>query len=178
MPTDNVTIKGSWLRANTFAIGSEMSGGVSNVRFVDSVISDSEGSGTYILRVKSKAGRGGYVKDILTHNVHAPSLKTNGRPAFAFSVNAEYLGGSTGPVADFTNFTFRNVSAGSADYAGEFVGGNSTHMLKGISMNNVHINATKGSWRCSNVDNATVEVSHTVPAFEAKSRCIPAVRDG
>lgn len=177
MPTDNVTITDSWLRANTFAIGSEMSGGVSNIQFLDSVISDVEGSGTYILRVKSKAGRGGFVKDILTRNVHAPRLQTNGRPAFAFSVNAEYccITDLTGPVADFENFTFDNISAGSSDFAGEFVGGNRSHPLRGVFMTNVNIAAAKGGWRCSNVDVGTVQVIGTSPPLEAKSGCISRV---
>ena len=154
-----------------------MSGGVSNVRFIDSVISDAEGSGTYILRVKSKAGRGGFVRDIHTENVHAAVLATNGRPAFAFSVNAQYccVSDPHGPVADFSNFTFRNVSAGAAEYAGEFRGGNSTHRLRGISMSDVRIAGTKGGWRCSNVDGAATLVTDTLPAMDAKSGCTATV---
>jgi hypothetical protein len=91
-----------------------------------------------------------------------------------FSVNAEYccVSDPTGPVADFSNFTFDNVTAASAEFAGEFVGGNRTHRLRGISMRNVDIAAAKGGWRCSNVDGAMVQLTETSPPLGAKSGCM------
>jgi hypothetical protein len=91
-----------------------------------------------------------------------------------FSANAEYccVSDPTGPVADFSNFTFDNVTAASAEFAGEFVGGNRTHRLRGISMRNVDIAAAKGGWRCSNVDGAMVQLTETSPPLGAKSGCM------
>ena len=77
----------------------------------------------------------------------------------------------TGPVADFENFTFSNVSAGTAEFAGEFVGGSRTQLLRGISMKNVRVAATKGGWRCSNVNDSTVEVVDTLPALTSPHGC-------
>jgi hypothetical protein len=84
-PTENVTIRGCTVRHGHggFVIGSEMSGGVRNVR-----VSDCTFIGTDVgLRFKSTRGRGGVVQDILVERVHMENIA---RDAITFDL---YYGG-------------------------------------------------------------------------------------
>ena len=164
-PARNITVRASRLVAATFAIGSEMSGGVDGVTLRDTIVSDDGGAAMYLLRVKSKRGRGGYVRNIRLQNVHAPALKSrDARSAVALSVDAEYCCQEPeGPVAQFSNFTFENVSVGalSTGVAGLFRGGNKSMLLRGVAMRGVRIGHTGAegagvvAWHCGDVDTSS-----------------------
>eukprot|EP00041_Stephanoeca_diplocostata_P037171 m.1392281 g.1392281 ORF g.1392281 m.1392281 type:complete len:469 (+) comp24991_c0_seq67:3258-4664(+) len=67
IPTENVLVQNITCGAGGrggFAIGSEMSGGIRNITFRDSVLLGERG-----LHLKSSVGRGGYIHDILYENI-------------------------------------------------------------------------------------------------------------
>ena len=66
-----------------YTIGSEMSGGVRNVSFVDSTSTGESG-----IRINSQPGRGGYVTDVTVRNVRF-DWKSAGGKAFLFHINQE-----------------------------------------------------------------------------------------
>ena len=67
-----------------FTIGSEMSGGVQNVTFEDSVSTGESG-----IRISSELGRGGYVRDVVFRNISFSWDKTEGK-SFLLHVNQDY----------------------------------------------------------------------------------------
>ncbi|THU58025.1 hypothetical protein C4D60_Mb03t09770 [Musa balbisiana] len=67
-PSTNITLRNLTVRSVVSAgisIGSEMSGGVSNVTVEDLIVWESRRG----IRIKTAVGRGGYVRDIFYHNV-------------------------------------------------------------------------------------------------------------
>jgi len=72
-PTSNVTVRECTLLSNDFAVGSECSGGCENIVVRDTRFSSRASTSTTgcidVLRVKSSAGRGGYIRNVLLQNV-------------------------------------------------------------------------------------------------------------
>ncbi|RWW34318.1 hypothetical protein GW17_00000922 [Ensete ventricosum] len=67
-PSTNITLRNLTVRSVVSAgisIGSEMSGGVSNVTVEDLIVWESRRG----IRIKTAVGRGGYVRDVFYHNV-------------------------------------------------------------------------------------------------------------
>jgi len=106
IPTENVLIRnitcGEGGRCG-FAIGSEMSGGVRNITYRDSVLSGQRG-----INIKTSVGRGGYIRDVLFENVH---LATSGIILGVGTDGIPIMPGNTyTPVVD--NVRFSNVTGG------------------------------------------------------------------
>ena len=90
MPSTNITVRRAYSGCRGgFTIGSEMSGGVSNVSFVDSVSTGESG-----IRISSELGRGGYVRDILFKNLSFSWDKIEGK-TFVVTGGASGLGEGT-----------------------------------------------------------------------------------
>ncbi|CAL9111555.1 unnamed protein product [Musa textilis] len=73
-PSTNITLRNLTVRSNVSAgisIGSEMSGGVSNVTIENLIVWESRRG----IRVKTAAGRGGYVRNIFYHNVTLDNVR-------------------------------------------------------------------------------------------------------
>jgi polygalacturonase len=149
--TQNVTIRSSTLVSNDFAVGSECSGGCEDISLLDSVMSDARGSAIDVLRLKSAAGRGGYIRNILVQNVTALALKNGARPPDGFRCT---VSGGT-PV---TNVTIVDVHIRSADgIAGQFIG-DVRAKWKGLTLKNVTVgNSKHPSWECINVEDILFE---------------------
>jgi polygalacturonase len=74
-PTDNVVIKDCTLFSSIFAglgIGSEMSGGIRNVRVEDCLISGRQNG----ISIKSREGRGGFIENITGNNITLNNART------------------------------------------------------------------------------------------------------
>lgn len=160
--TKNVTITRSTLVSNDFAIGSECSGGCEDISLLDSVMSDARGSAIDVLRIKSAAGRGGYIRNILVQNVTALALKNAARPPDGFRCT---VSGGT-PV---TNVSIINVQIGSANgIAGQFIGDRIARW-KGLTLRNVSVGSSKHpSWECINVEDAVFD--NVTPAVEGSCK--------
>lgn len=118
-----------------YTIGSEMSGGVRNVTFVDSSSTGESG-----IRINSQPGRGGYVTDVTVRNIRFDWKSAHGK-SFLFHINQERQckpGCAGGPKCGFScdnpnaslptpfsNFVFENIEmhGTASNPIGDFTGG-------------------------------------------------------
>jgi polygalacturonase len=148
-PTENVVIRNNVVyRAHGgFVIGSEMSGGARNI-----FVTDCTFIGTDIgLRFKTVRGRGGIVEDIYIKNI---SMRSIINEAILFDMYYMSKAGSTlglkefPPVTEatpkFRNFYVSNVSCNGAKQA-IFIRGLPEMSIKGIHLENMTFNTTKGA---------------------------------
>jgi polygalacturonase len=117
--------------ANGLAIGSEMSGGVHDVYFLDSIIGTC-GNGVYF---KSNLDRGGIVENVLVDNI---SLEKSSYAALRFQTNYGGLReGGHPPV--FRNFHIRNMTVLESQKYGIVVQGHASAPVTNVEIENVHI---------------------------------------
>ncbi|KAL5567908.1 hypothetical protein UlMin_024483 [Ulmus minor] len=157
MPTKHVVIKRLTCispDSPAIAIGSEMSGGVEDVRAEDIVAINTQAG----IRIKSSPGRGGYVRDVFARRMN-------------FKSSMEYVFWMTGfygqhpdhkfdpkafPVVQ--NINFKDIVAENATMAAKLEG-IPDHPYKGICISNVTISFSKNHkkllWNCTNVEGIT-----------------------
>ncbi|KAH7279633.1 hypothetical protein KP509_37G027300 [Ceratopteris richardii] len=138
-------LRGATRSSAGVAIGSEMSGGVSDVYVYDLKV----GHASTGIRIKSSPGRGGYVKDVYVSNVVLRNVKT----AIAFT---DLYGDHPDDMYDPTAFPhihtvyIQNVQGDNITMAGNFEGipGYPFHdiFLRNITLN---VTSTKIVWNCS-----------------------------
>ena len=105
VPTRNVTVHDSVLISNGFAIDSECSGGCEDIILQNSVVSDANGSASFLLIVKSAKGRGGYIRNLLVHNVTGAQMADPDQASNGIGVRFDLE--SSGTVTE--NITLRDV---------------------------------------------------------------------
>lgn len=151
-PCENVVVDGCTVFAGHggFVVGSEMSGGVKNIK-----VTNCQFVGTDVgLRFKSTRGRGGIVENIFIDGISMTDIET-----YALTFNMYYGGKSvsevladgqqstevpTVPVTEetpiFRNIDIRNVVCHNAGYAMEF-NGLPEMPIDGIHLENIYISA-------------------------------------
>ena len=120
-PTENVVVSGCVVRAahNLLAVGSELAGGIRNVRVRDCRI---VGPAEEVLFVKTNPRRGGFVENVVVEDVSACELRAAGeRRGSVFAIDAMYWYGAPGEeplereyLTDIRGLTVRRVHARSA----------------------------------------------------------------
>ena len=153
-PCENVVVDGCTVFAGHggFVVGSEMSGGVKNIK-----VTNCQFVGTDVgLRFKSTRGRGGIVENIFIDGISMTDIET-----YALTFNMYYGGKSVSevladgdssdgvpvePVTEetpiFRNIDIRNVVCHNAGYAMEF-NGLPEMPIDGINLENIYISAHK-----------------------------------
>lgn len=139
---ENILIQNCRVKAGHGAvvIGSEMSGGVSNVR-VNNLTADGTDRG---IRIKSRRGRGGLIENLLFENIFMKNIKYE-----AIVINMQYADGSVGDIGtvrgecDMTvpvvhNVTIRKVTCHSAGQSLRFIG-LPEKPIRGLFLENVRI---------------------------------------
>ena len=92
-----------------FTVGSEMSGGVRNITFRDSVSTGQSG-----IRISSELGRGGYVRDVRFENITFGWKGLEGK-AFLLHVNQDYRPDNPNTTLSyFSNLSFVNLTVSAA----------------------------------------------------------------
>lgn len=133
----------------TIALGSEMSGGIEDVRAEDILATDTESG----VRIKTAVGRGGYVKDIYVRDMTMKTMK------WAFWITGNY-----GSHADenydpnalpaIKGINYRDMVAENVTMAGRLEG-ISGDPFTGICISNVTIGlakkAKKQPWTCADI---------------------------
>lgn len=118
-------------------IGSEMSGGVSNV-LVSNCVFDGTLRG---LRIKTQRGRGGVVQDVQANNIVMRNVQT------AFSLDMFYSTTPPEPVSErtpaFRNFQFSNILVRGAQEAGQIKGLSEMPMSE-VRFSDMSIEAKRG----------------------------------
>ncbi|KAM7268931.1 hypothetical protein ACFE04_011097 [Oxalis oulophora] len=160
MPTKNLTIKRVTCispDSALIALGSEMSGGIQNVRAEDITAINTQAG----IRIKTAVGRGAYVKDIYAKRF---TMKTMD---YVFRVSGDYgdhPGNKFDPKAmpEVSNINFSDMVADNVTISGKMVGidGNK---FTGICISNVTINLSAKpkelQWNCTNIDGVTSKVT-------------------
>jgi len=109
-PTENVIVRGCMVRKghNLAAIGSELSGGVRNVRISDCRITDTVGE---LVHVKTNPRRGGFVENVVLEDIVVGELRTD-----VLGLTSRYYFGAAGEEAfpqdyltPIRDITIRNV---------------------------------------------------------------------
>ncbi|KAJ4954347.1 hypothetical protein NE237_011130 [Protea cynaroides] len=135
------------------ALGSEMSGGIQDVRAEDILAINTESA----VRIKTAVGRGGYVKDIYVRGMTMKTMK------WVFKMNGDYgshpdnhYDPNAFPVIQ--NINYRDMVADNVTMAGRLEG-ISGDPFKGICISNVTINMSrkpkKVQWVCTDVEGVT-----------------------
>lgn len=147
------------------ALGSEMSGGIEDVRVEDVVAIDSQSG----VRIKTGVGRGGYVKDIFVRRMIMKTMK------FVFWITGNY---GSHPDNNFDpkalpvikNINYRDMVAENVTMAAQFQGIEGD-VFTGICISNVTIGLSddpkKIQWNCTDVAGTTSKV--TPPACKQLS---------
>ncbi|MQL68511.1 hypothetical protein Taro_000848 [Colocasia esculenta] len=140
----------------TIALGSEMSGGIRDVRAEDITAVDTESG----VRIKTAIGRGNYVKDIYVRGFEMHTMK------YAFWMSGNY---SSHPddrwdpkaIPEVSGISYGNIVAHNVSRAGRLEG-TPGHPYTGICISNATIEVVKKlkmPWTCSDVEGTTSGVT-------------------
>lgn len=136
-------------------MGSEMSGGISDV-YIDDVIVHHAATG---IRVKSSQGRGGYVKDVYVSNVLLYNVRTGiGFNAFYGEHPDRKYNRTALPYVE--RVFIQNAAGDNITLAGDFEG-LAESPFQNIYLANITFNVTSShsKWRCANVGGYSTLVS-------------------
>ncbi|GAB2265157.1 hypothetical protein Dimus_000222 [Dionaea muscipula] len=156
MPTEHVIIRRLTCispDSATIALGSEMSGGISDVRAEDITAINTESA----VRIKTAAGRGAYVKDIFVQKMQLHTMK------YVFWISGNYKSHPDDrydpkalPIID--NINYRDINAVDVKQTGSLAG-LPDDIFKGICISNVTValsqNPKKVQWNCTDVQGVT-----------------------
>ncbi|KAH1139689.1 hypothetical protein AAZX31_10G218600 [Glycine max] len=139
------------------ALGSEMSGGIQDVRVEDITAINTQSA----VRIKTAVGRGGYVKDIFVKGMTLSTMK------YVFWMTGSY-GSHPDPAFDpkalpnITGINYRDVVATNVTYSAKLEG-ISNDPFTGICISNVSIQVSeqkkKLQWNCTDVAGVTSNVT-------------------
>ncbi|KAI4378232.1 hypothetical protein MLD38_015741 [Melastoma candidum] len=147
-PSTKITIRRliGETQSSGIAIGSEMSGGVSDVKAEDLLFFNTNNG----IRIKSSAGRGGYVRNIFVANVTLLNVTT----ALRFSGHyGEHPDNKYNPKAlpKIERITFKDIRGENITVAGQMQGIEGDDFTD-ICLYNVNLQVTTSPpWNCSNV---------------------------
>jgi polygalacturonase len=166
MPSTNITVRRAFSGCRGgFTIGSEMSGGVSNISFLDSVSTGESG-----IRISSELGRGGYVRDVLFKNLSFSWNKIEGK-TFLFHVAQDYKPDNPNKTLSFfDNIRFENITVTSAPNGLPIGDITCLHQTPchNISLEAIHLAPGKVSspkaLSCKNVHGSQTDVDSAIPA--------------
>ncbi|XP_059629193.1 probable polygalacturonase [Cornus florida] len=140
------------------ALGSEMSGGIQDVRAEDITAINSESG----VRIKTAPGRGGYVKDIYARRFNMHTMRRH-----VFWMTGDYgshpdNNSDPNALPVIKNINFRDMVAENVTMAAKLAGIDG-HPFTGICISNVSINLSPDSkklqWNCSDIQGVASNVS-------------------
>ncbi|XP_004496829.1 probable polygalacturonase [Cicer arietinum] len=156
MPTQHVIIRRLTCispDSATIALGSEMSGGIQDVRAEDITAISTESA----VRIKSAVGRGGFVRDIFVKGMNLNTMKYVFWMTGAYGQHADE-GFDPKALPNVTNINYSNIIAKNVTFAGKLEG-ISNDPYTGICVSNTNIemaaNKKKLPWNCTDVSGVT-----------------------
>lgn len=163
MPSRNITVRRCYSGCRGgFTIGSEMSGGIENIRFVDCVSTGESG-----IRISSELGRGGYVRNVLFKNISFSWEKIQSK-TFLLHVNQDYKPDNPNKTLSyFSNISFTDLVVTKAPKnfpVGDITCLNQTPCYN-ISFNGVHLLnvSSPKHLSCSNCHGTQRDVDPAIP---------------
>ena len=134
---------------NGLCIGSEMSGGVSDVYMSNIEI----GTVKNALYFKSNKDRGGYIR-----NVYVDSIKIERTKGAILRFETNYFGYRGGNYeALYEDFIIKNVHAGISDNYAFYMDGNESKKIDDIHIENFHVGKAKYPYYFKNVNDVTLK---------------------
>lgn len=166
VPSENMMFRNNHFANRHIAIGSEESGGVRNVTFLNNILGEDGVSSSAGIHIKAERGRGGYIRDV-TFN----GLEILGEVSTPLEVSMHYTDdrNKTNATATptFSDITIQNVVINGAvdkeGWAGNFVGLPEAKMT-GLRLGNVTVRlahrkqSAKAPWTCVDVAGGAVDV--------------------
>ncbi|XP_039134630.1 probable polygalacturonase [Dioscorea cayenensis subsp. rotundata] len=159
-PSEHITIKRLTCISPTsaaIAVGSEMSGGVRDVRAEDITAINTESG----VRLKTAVGRGAFIKDIYVRGMNLNTMK------WVFWMTGNYKSHPDGKfdpnaLPEVNGISYSNVVAQNVSMAGRLDGIENAH-FKGICLSNVTVHmamkAKKVPWECTYIEGVSKDVS-------------------
>ncbi|KAH0864564.1 hypothetical protein HID58_081775 [Brassica napus] len=137
------------------AIGSEMSGGIKDVRIEDVTLINTQSA----IRIKTAIGRGGYVKDIFARRFTMKNMK------YVFWITGSYklhpIGFDPNALPEIRNINYRDMTADNVTISAKLEG-IKKDPFTGICMSNVTMalspTTKKLQWNCTDVAGVTSRV--------------------
>ncbi|CAH9109153.1 unnamed protein product [Cuscuta epithymum] len=139
------------------ALGSEMSGGLEDIRIEDVMAFDTESA----VRIKTAPGRGGYVKDIYVRNMKLDNM------GYVFWVSGKYKthpddGFDPKALSKIKNINFRDVVGKNVNMSGSF-DAFPDDRFTGFCLSNVTLTVSQHpkelQWNCTDVEGVWSDVS-------------------
>lgn len=155
-PSTNIIIRrvtGETKLAAGIALGSEMSGGISEVHAENLQLFNSPSG----IRIKTSSGRGGYIRNVEFSNV----IMTNVEVAIRFTAQfGEHPDEGYDPSAlpDIHSITFKDISGTNISTAGLMQGIEGDDFFN-ICLSNITFNGTSNPWNCSYIEGFSESVS-------------------
>ncbi|KAJ9139836.1 hypothetical protein P3X46_030533 [Hevea brasiliensis] len=142
----------------TIALGSEMSGGLQDVRIEDITAINTESA----VRIKTAPGRGGYIKDIFVRRMTLKTMK------YVFWVSGAYKthpddGYDPNALAEIKNINYRDIVAENVTIPGSLTG-YANDPFTGFCISNVTMTlseeaAKELSWNCTDIKGVSKNVT-------------------
>lgn len=174
VPSENMLFRHNHFASRHIAIGSEESGGVRNVTFVDNILGV-EGQSTLAgIHLKAERGRGGYIRDVTFRGLDIRG-QVNGPLLVSLFYSDDRPRTNATATPAFGDITIQDVFIHEASdidgWAGQFVGLpeapiDSLH-LRNITARNTHGNSSRAAWICSNI--ASGDASVMEPSLDITS---------
>ena len=188
VPAQNYLFERINIVHRNFAIGSDVSGDVRNISFVDSTIGDEYGSSPWAIKLKTDSQEGGIADGVAFRNVRIGNITYCGSSRFVYEkqcsqgkranmldVNMGYVGAKTNP-GRIRNVIFDGLhGTGAAGLSLSAAGlpaapgcpGCNEHIVN-LTLRNISLDAGSGAWDCHLVDGF---VADGVSPWPAASSC-------
>lgn len=134
-PCENILIRNCCAfdtNGGGIVIGSEMSGGVKNVLAENCVFKNIMNG----LKIKSKKGRGGYVKNIEYRNITAENVRFGINVTLKYAYDDQFAGNDLEQMPEIENIHYENIMCDNAQNPVLIQGVKDCH-IRNVSMNNV-----------------------------------------
>ncbi|KAH8511532.1 hypothetical protein H0E87_008922 [Populus deltoides] len=145
-------------KSAAIALGSEMSGGIEDVRVEDITAINTESA----VRVKTAVGRGGYVKDIFVRRMTLKTMKYVFWMIGSYSSHADE-GYDPKALPEITNINFRDIVADNITIPGKLEGLGEGNPFTGICISNVTMTLAEKhkepAWNCTDVSGVSSNVT-------------------
>ena len=140
-----------------YALGSEMSGGIQNVRAEDITAVETQSG----IRIKTARGRGGYVKDIYARRMNFKTMKYVFWMTGAYTLHPDN-GFNPNALPQIQGINYRDVVAENVTYAAR-LDGIDNDPFTGICISNATITSTAKpmelQWNCTDIAGVTSNVT-------------------
>ena len=148
-PSENITIRNCrfFSECNGLCIGSEMSGGVRNVKMENVEI----GKVKNALLFKSNLDRGGYIRDVEVKNITIAGVHG---AVLRFETNYFGYRGGNSP-SQYENFHITGVKAGKAEGYGIYYDGNVQCPIRNVTVEDFHVESATHPYYLYNTQDCT-----------------------